>query len=74
MLSVLINTNLLRAALKNNVNKYFFSSSACVYNGTKQIKSFIATKEDAYRPEPEDGYGSEELSERMCRHFQKILA
>ena len=36
MLSVLINTNLLRASIKNNVAKYFFSSSACVYNGQKQ--------------------------------------
>ena len=34
MLSVLINTNMLRACIKNNVSKYFFSSSACVYNGS----------------------------------------
>lgn len=74
MLSVLINTNLLRAALKNNVNKYFFSSSACVYNGSKQNKSFIPglKEEDAYPAEPEDGYGWEKLfSERMCRHFSE---
>ena len=72
MLSVLINTNLLRAALKNKVNKYFFSSSACVYNGSKQNKNFIPglKEEDAYPAEPEDGYGWEKLfSERMCRHF-----
>ena len=72
MLSVLINTNLLRACLKNNVNKYFFSSSACVYNGSKQNQTFIpGLKEtDAYPAEPEDGYGWEKLfSERMCRHF-----
>ena len=41
MLSVLINTNLLRASMKNNVKKYFFSSSACVYNATKQMDVFI---------------------------------
>jgi len=72
MLSVLINTNLLRASLKNKVNKYFFSSSACVYNASKQNETFIpALKEtDAYPGEPEDGYGWEKLfSERMCRHF-----
>ena len=72
MLSVLINTNLLRAALKNNIRKYFFSSSACVYNAKKQNKNFIpGLKEiDAYPAEPEDGYGWEKLfSERMCRHF-----
>ncbi len=72
MLSVLINTNLLRACLKKNIKKYFFSSSACVYNGQKQKETFIAglKEEDAYPAEPEDGYGWEKLfSERMCRHF-----
>ena len=72
MLSVLINTNLLRACLQNRVKKYFFSSSACVYNASKQEKTFIdgLKEEDAYPAEPEDGYGWEKLfSERMCRHF-----
>ena len=72
MLSVLINTNLLRASIKNKCEKYLFSSSACVYNGTKQNETFIpGLKEtDAYPAEPEDGYGWEKLfSERMCRHF-----
>jgi GDP-D-mannose 3',5'-epimerase len=72
MLSVLINTNLLRACLVNKIKKYFFSSSACVYNSEKQKKSFVkGLKEiDAYPADPEDGYGWEKLfSERMCRHF-----
>ena len=72
MLSVLINTNLLRACLVNGIKKYFYSSSACVYNGTKQEKTFVPglKEEDAYPAEPEDGYGWEKLfSERMCRHF-----
>ena len=72
MLSVLINTNLLRACLINKVEKYFFSSSACVYNAEKQKKIFIdgLKESDAYPAEPEDGYGWEKLfSERMCRHF-----
>ena len=74
MLSVLVNTNLLRSAVKNNCKKFFFSSSACVYNGSKQNKTFIdGLKEtDAYPAEPEDGYGWEKLfSERMCRHFKE---
>ena len=74
MLSVLINTNLLRACLKNKVKKYFFSSSACVYNSNKQSKVFVpGLKEtDAYPADPEDGYGWEKLfSERMCRHFME---
>ncbi len=74
MLSVLVNTNLLRSAVKNNCKKFFFSSSACVYNGSKQNQTFIdGLKEtDAYPAEPEDGYGWEKLfSERMCRHFKE---
>ena len=72
MLSVLINTNMLRACLENKVKKYFFSSSACVYNGQKQKETFVPglKESDAYPAEPEDGYGWEKLfSERMCRHF-----
>ena len=74
MLSVLINTNLLRACLINKVKKYFYSSSACVYNATKQKETFVPglKEEDAYPAEPEDGYGWEKLfSERMCRHFSE---
>ena len=72
MLSVLINTNLLRTCIKHKVKKYFFSSSACVYNGSKQSSTFVdgLKEEDAYPAMPEDGYGWEKLfSERMCRHF-----
>ena len=74
MLSVLINTNLLRACMKNNIKKYFFSSSACVYNASKQEKVFVPglKENDAYPADPEDGYGWEKLfSERMCRHFNE---
>ena len=74
MLSVLINTHMLQAAVKFGVEKFFFSSSACVYNGDKQ-KTFEAPslkEEDAYPALAEDGYGWEKLfSERMCRHFSE---
>ena len=72
MLSVLVNTHLLMACKKNNVKKYFFSSSACAYNTQLQKDPSInGLKEtDAYPAMPEDGYGWEKLfSERMCRHF-----
>ena len=72
MISVLINSNLLRSCLVNKVKKYFFSSSACVYNADKQKVNFIEglKESDAYPAMPEDGYGWEKLfSERMCRHF-----
>ena len=74
MQSVLINTNLLIACNENKVQRYFFSSSACAYNITKQQDVFIEglKEEDAYPANPEDGYGWEKLfSERMCRHFQE---
>src|ERR1700680_3633251 len=74
MLSVLINTHMLQAALKNGTKRFFYASSACVYNGDKQ-KTFEAPslkEEDAYPALAEDGYGWEKLfSERMCRHFME---
>ncbi|MGH9745102.1 MAG: NAD-dependent epimerase/dehydratase family protein [Candidatus Acidiferrales bacterium] len=76
MLSVLINTHMLQAAVNHGCRKYFYSSSACVYNADKQ-KSFEAPslkEEDAYPAQAEDGYGWEKLfSERMCRHFREDL-
>jgi GDP-D-mannose 3',5'-epimerase len=74
MLSVLINTHLLLAAKKYGVERFFFSSSACVYAAEKQhVANIIPLKEeDAYPAMPEDGYGWEKLfSERMCRHFRE---
>jgi nucleoside-diphosphate-sugar epimerase len=41
MIRLLINNNLLRACLVNRIKKYFFSSSACVYNADKQPDNFI---------------------------------
>jgi len=74
MQSVLINTNLLISCKESGVKRYFFSSSACAYNKTKQKEVFIEglKEEDAYPADPEDGYGWEKLfSERMCRHFME---
>jgi nucleoside-diphosphate-sugar epimerase len=74
MLSVLINTHLLMAARKFDIQRYFYASSACVYAADKQLSpEVVALKEsDAYPAMPEDGYGWEKLfSERMCRHFRE---
>ncbi len=74
MLSVLTNTHMLMASRDSGVERYFYSSSACVYNGDKQKDAnVIALKEeDAYPALAEDGYGWEKLfSERMCRHFEE---
>jgi GDP-D-mannose 3', 5'-epimerase len=74
MLSVLTNTHMLMAARDKGVERFFYSSSACVYNAEKQTNpDVVALKEsDAYPALPEDGYGWEKLfSERMCRHFEE---
>ena len=74
MLSVLTNTHMLMAAREKGVERFFYSSSACVYNAEKQTNpKVVALKQsDAYPALPEDGYGWEKLfSERMCRHFEE---
>jgi len=74
MLNVLTSTHTLLAAQESGVSRFFFASSACVYNGEKQSRTnVVALREsDAYPAQPEDGYGWEKLfSERMCRHFEE---
>src|ERR1700730_4702139 len=74
MLSVLINTHMLMAAKDLGVQRFLYSSSACVYNAEKQTSPNVVPlkEEDAYPALPEDGYGWEKLfSERMCRHFEE---
>jgi len=72
MLSVLISTHMLEAARHAGVQRFFYSSSACVYAAGKQESPEVdpLREADAYPAMPEDGYGWEKLfSERMCRHF-----
>jgi nucleoside-diphosphate-sugar epimerase len=72
MLTVLINTHMLMAARKAGTERFFYSSSACVYAAEKQTSAAVQPlrEQDAYPAMPEDGYGWEKLfSERMCRHF-----
>jgi len=74
MLTVLINTHMLMAARQAGAQRYFFSSSACVYAAEKQTNAAVTPlrEDDAYPAMPEDGYGWEKLfSERMCRHFSE---
>jgi nucleoside-diphosphate-sugar epimerase len=72
MLTVLINTHMLMAARAAGTERFFYSSSACVYAAEKQVVAEVTPlrEADAYPAMPEDGYGWEKLfSERMCRHF-----
>ena len=68
----LINIHMPEAAKVNQVRKYLYTSSACIYPGYKQESPDIAPlkEEDAYPADAEDGYGWEKLfAERMCRHY-----
>ena len=72
MLSVLISTHMLEAARQAGVERFFYSSSACVYAADKQESPEVEPlrEADAYPAMPEDGYGWEKLfSERMARHY-----
>ena len=72
MMSVLTSTHVLQAAHELGVERYFYSSSACVYAAQHQTSPDVTPlrEEDAYPAMPEDGYGWEKLfSERMARHF-----
>ena len=74
MISVLINTHLLIASRDCGIERFFYASSACVYNGEKQTDANNPglKESDAYPALAEDGYGWEKLfSERMCRHFSE---
>ena len=70
--SVLINIHMLEAARLNGVQRYLFTSSACIYPSYLQDTADVTAlrEEQAYPADPEDGYGWEKLfSERQCRHY-----
>ena len=70
--NTLINLNTIEAARQNNVKRYLYTSSACIYPGYKQKETDVTPlrEEDAYPADAEDGYGWEKLyMERVCRHY-----
>lgn len=70
--NVLINVNMLEAARKREVKRYFFSSSACVYPTFRQESPHVVPlKEDhAYPADPDNEYGWEKLfTERLCMDY-----
>jgi GDP-D-mannose 3', 5'-epimerase len=72
MRSILINTHLIEAASRAGARRYFFSSTACVYNtDLQQDPKVRALKEsDAYPAMAERGYGWEKLmSELLCQEY-----
>jgi nucleoside-diphosphate-sugar epimerase len=70
--NVLINTHMLEAARQNEVERYFYSSSACIYPTYKQEESDIPglRESDAYPADPDNEYGWEKLfTERLCAAY-----
>lgn len=69
----LINLHTLEAARVNHVQRYFFTSSACVYPEYLQERADVTPlrEEDAYPAQPQDAYGWEKLvTERLCTHYR----
>jgi nucleoside-diphosphate-sugar epimerase len=72
--NVLINSNMLEASKQNKVQRYLFSSSACVYPTFRQTDPEIKglKEEDAYPADPDNFYGWEKLyTEKMCEAYQR---
>jgi GDP-D-mannose 3', 5'-epimerase len=70
--NILINAHMLEASRQNGVKRFLFSSSACVYNQSKQRNPEVTPlrEEDAYPADPEPGYGWEKLfAEELCRYY-----
>lgn len=70
----LISIHTLDAARQNNVKRYLYTSSACVYPEYRQTDTNVVPlrEEEAYPAQPQDAYGWEKLvSERLCTHYRE---
>lgn len=72
--NLLINTHTLDAARVHGVQRYLYTSSACVYPEYRQTEADVTPlkEEDAYPAQPQDAYGWEKLvTERLCTHYRE---
>lgn len=70
--NILINAHMLEASRQNQVKRFLFSSSACVYAQSKQKSPDVSPlkEADAFPADPEPGYGWEKLyAEELCRYY-----
>lgn len=70
--NALINLHTLEAARVRGVNRYLYTSSACVYPEYLQERTDVVPlkEDDAYPALPQDAYGWEKLiTERLCLHY-----
>jgi len=72
--NALINIHMLHASMENNVQRVFFSSSACVYPEYKQLNTKIKAlvEGDAIPAQPDQYYGWEKLfSEKLYEGYKR---
>ena len=72
--NLLINTYMLEASRQNKVERFLFTSSACVYPTYRQTTPNVEglKEEDAYPADPDNFYGWEKLfTEKLCEAYQR---
>ena len=72
--NVLINGYMLEASRQNKVDRFLFSSSACVYPTYRQTSPNVQglKEEHAYPADPDNFYGWEKLyTEKMCEAYHR---
>jgi nucleoside-diphosphate-sugar epimerase len=70
----LMNMYMLEAARQEGVQRFLFSSSACVYPHGLQTSPDVTPlrEDDAWPAEPEEGYGLEKLyMEKLCQYYSE---
>ena len=70
--NALINFHTMEAARLNGVDKYLYTSSACIYPDEKQTDANVVPlkEEDAYPANPQDAYGWEKLvTEKLVEYY-----
>jgi GDP-D-mannose 3',5'-epimerase len=70
--NLMIDVNMVEAARKNHIKRFFYSSSACVYPETMQeTTSDPGLREHtAWPAQPQDAYGLEKLlAEECCKYY-----
>ncbi|NJK81969.1 MAG: NAD-dependent epimerase/dehydratase family protein [Chloroflexaceae bacterium] len=75
--NALINLHTLEAARVNGVQRYLYTSSACIYPEYLQTDANVTPlrEEDAYPAQPQDAYGWEKLvSEKLCEYYSAEYA
>ena len=72
--NALINIQTIEAARAGGVQRYLYTSSACIYPEYLQDRTDVAglREEDAYPAQPQDAYGWEKLiAERLCTYYRE---